>query len=255
MDASTGALTPFKHGINGLPRALGVGNGRLYMAGRVTSVNGQTRANLAAFSLATGQLDAVWRPTADDTVESLAVTADRVYLGGFQRVVNGASGYAKLTAVTPTDGALDRTFAPKVQVVAHAITVTSTAVYAGLGGQGGKVMAYHLNGAKKWMATVDGDVQAITELDGIVYTGGHFDNVCTTNSNGDQGVCTDGSVPRVKFAAFDTTGKLQSWAPMGNGIVGVRALAANESLQRVVAGGDFTVVNSTTWRRLAVFGP
>jgi hypothetical protein len=254
MDASTGALTPFKHGITGLPRALGVGNGRLYMAGRVTSVDGQTRANLAAFSLATGQLDGAWRPSADDTVESLAVTSERVYLGGFQRIVNGVSGYAKLTAVTPTDGALDRTFAPKAQVVAHAIAVSSTTVYAGLGGQGGKVIAYQLNGSQKWMATFDGDVQAITELNGIVYAGGHFDNICTTNSNGDQGVCTDGSLPRVKFVAFDATGKLQSWAPMGNGIVGVRAMAANESLQRLVAGGDFTVVNNATWRRLALFG-
>jgi hypothetical protein len=253
MEASTGALRSFKHGINGLPRALGVGNGRLYVAGRLTLVDGQARKNLAAFSLATGLLDPSWRPTADDTVESLAVTDDRVYLGGFQRVVNGVSGYAKLTAVSATDGALVRAFQPKLQVVAHAVTVNATTVYVGLGGQGGKVIAYNLDGSQKWMATFDGDVQAITELGGMVYTGGHFDNICATNNNGDQGACTDGSIPRVKFAAFSPAGVLQSWAPSGNGIVGVRTMAASESLGRIAAGGDFTLVNNTQWRRLAVF--
>ena len=42
----------------------------------------QPRANLAAFSLATGELDARWRPAADDAVHALAAAGPRIYLGG-----------------------------------------------------------------------------------------------------------------------------------------------------------------------------
>jgi hypothetical protein len=58
-------------------------------------------------------------------------------------------------------------------------------------------------------------------------------------------------VPRVKLAAIDATGKLTSWAPQANGVIGVRAMAVSGA--SLAAGGDFTTVGGRPRKRLALF--
>src|SRR3954465_3884009 len=70
IGATSGLVTSMRHAVLGQPSALTTGAGRLYLGGRVTSVDGVPRTNLAAFPLATGALDA-WAPTADDVVSAL----------------------------------------------------------------------------------------------------------------------------------------------------------------------------------------
>ena len=253
LDAGSGAVSAFSHAVLGKPLALGVGAGKLYVAGQLTGIDSATRANLAAFNLDTGALDGSWKPTTDDTVESLAVTADRVYLAGGFHKVNGISSALRLVAVHPTTGALDKSFLPKPAVVVHAVAADADGVYAALGGQGGRAAAYSLNGTVRWTRVFDGDAQAIAVLDGVAYVGGHFDNACTTDLNGAHGVCIDGSVPRVKLAAVDADGQLLDWAPQANGIRGVLVVAANEALGIVCAGGEFTTIGGVTQRRFALF--
>src|SRR5689334_14124436 len=77
-----GDVLPFRHTLTGTAYALAIGNGRLYLGGSFVDVDGKPRASLAAFSLATGDLDAGWRPAADDAVHALAVQGSRIYLGG-----------------------------------------------------------------------------------------------------------------------------------------------------------------------------
>jgi hypothetical protein len=252
INATSGALTSFRHTVVGQPNALAVGNGRLYLGGRITSVDGRTRSNLAAFTLANGAL-ASWAPTTDDIVNAIAVYGSRVYIGGSFHKTNGVRSTLRLRAVNATSGALDAGFAPKPASQVMALTADASGVYAAQGGQGGRAVAYTGTGAVRWTRVFDGDAQAITTLGGITYVGGHFDNACATTNNGAHGVCTDGSVSRVKLAAVDARGNLTGWAPKANGVVGVRALAANSGLNLISAVGDFTTISGVTRKRYAGF--
>jgi hypothetical protein len=251
--SSAGVLDPASFTISGgSPRALAVGHGRLYVAGLFSAVNGVKRGNVAAIDLATRTLSG-WSARTDNLVNAVAVAGSRVYLGGAFHRVNGVGSTPRLVAVERDGGAVDMSFRPRPDSIVWGVTVGGDRVYAALGGKGGRVVSYALaNGAAKWTLTTDGDAQAVAVLGNTVYVGGHFDNVCRTARNGDNGVCLDGSVSRVKLAATDLDGRLQSWSPQGNGIRGVLALTASSELG-IVAAGEFTMVDGRSQKRIAVF--
>jgi len=120
-------------------------------------------------------------------------------------------------------------------------------------GVGGRAIAYGPTGALRWQRVFDGDAAAIAVNKGVTYVGGHFDSACLTGKNGAHGACVDGSVARHKLAAVTATGDLSSWAPQGNGVIGVRALSVNRGTGLLVAGGDFTTIDGQDRRRLAIF--
>lgn len=249
----SGALDPASYRISGgTPRALGVGHGRLYLAGLFTAVNGVTRGNVAAVDLASGALSG-WAPRTDDLVTSLAVTDNRVYLAGSFHRTNDISSTGRLIAVRADGATVDLGFRPQPQAIVHAMSATADRVYAALGGQGGRAVAYSTGGSAEWTLTTDGDVQAIAALGGSVYLGGHFDNVCRSTRTGDHGSCVDGALPRVKLAATDLDGDLLPWAPTANGIRGVLAMTASAGPGVVVAGGEFTTIDGVAQKRFAVF--
>jgi hypothetical protein len=253
IGALTGGLTGLRHDVAGQPTTLAVGSGRLYLGGRITAVDGAPRTNLAAFTLATGRLDR-WAPTTDDTVNALAATPRRIYVGGRFHRTNGVASTLRLSAVDPASGVLDPGFAPKPVSQVLALAADPTGVYAALGGQGGRAVAYTTGGLTRWTRVFDGDAQAITELGGITYVGGHFDNACTTTNNGARGLCADGAVGRGKLAAIDGQGNLLDWAPRANGVAGTRGLAASPATGAISAVGDFTQVGGVLRKRYAGFG-
>jgi hypothetical protein len=250
LDAGTGAVGAFKHAVSGAPYALAAAGGRLYAAGSFTAVDGYARGNLAAFSLATDRLDG-WRPNADDSVHSLAVAGSRVYLGGTFHQVNGVRGTLRIAAVSATSGAVDTGFRPTADAQVNGLAADESGVYGVTGGQGGRALAWTSGGGLRWQRLFDGDAVAVARLGGVTYVGGHFDRACLTLSNGVRGTCTGGSVPRVKLAAIDASGRLTSWAPQANGVIGVRALSPVGT--DLAAGGDFTSVGGRPRKRFALF--
>jgi hypothetical protein len=252
IGATSGVLTSLRHTVLGQPNALVAGHGKLYVGGRITAVDGVPRANLAAFTISTGALDA-WAPVTDDAVNALAVTPDRVYLGGRFHRTNNVSSTLRLSAVDPVTGVLDRGFVAKPVSQVFALTAHADGVYAALGGLGGRAVSYTRTGQTRWTRVFDGDAQAVTVLDDVIYVGGHFDKACTTTNNGARGICTDGSVPRGKLAAVDREGNLLGWSPQANGVAGTRQLAASAALGAISAVGDFTTVGGLGRKRYAAF--
>jgi hypothetical protein len=255
IDANDGTLSgTFSHSIEGRPYALTAGSGRLYVGGTITQVDGQDRTRLAAFNLTTGELDTKWRPGVDDQVESLAAGSGRIYVGGRFHKVNSVGGYDRLVALDPASAKIVTGFKPRPPVITFGIAVKGSGIYTAHGGKGGMVASYSLSGGKRWAATFDGDAQAVAVLGGSVFVGGHFDHACRTIRTGTQGVCLDGQDDRVKFAALATAdGRLLSWSPSGNGVVGVLAMCGNPSLGAFVAGGAFTTIDGRTQKRFVQF--
>jgi hypothetical protein len=254
INGSSGAVGVFSHQVTGIPQALTVGDGKLYVGGSISKIDSSPRSRLAAFSLGDGAIDRGWKPTTDDTVHALAFAGRRVYLGGSFHRTDGVRSTLRLSAVDASTGALDRDFRPSPPALVHSIAVDNNGVYAAMGGQGGLAAAYTTSGRTRWTRTFDGDVQGIATLDGTAYVGGHFDRACKSAATGAQGACSGGSQSRIKLAAINSDGSLNSWAPQANGIVGVRTIVVDPVQRTVAVGGDFTTIGGKTQKRYAFFG-
>lgn len=253
LDAATGKVGRFSHSVSGEARTLAVGNGRLYLGGQFRAVDGSPRGNLAAFSLSNGSLDRSWKPRTDDRVETLATYGARVYLGGGFHRVNGVRAAMRLAAVTATRGVLVKGFLPKPPAKVFGLGVDQRGVYAATGGAGGRAIAYTTAGRVRWTHLFNGDAYGITTLGGITYVGGHFDTACRAPSTIRQRGCVGAKVSRVKLAALDGRGRLTSWNPRANGVVGVRTLVTNRARHEIGAGGEFTAIGGVRRERYATF--
>jgi hypothetical protein len=253
LSPGTNAVLPFKHSLTGTAYTLTSGNGRLYLGGSFTDVDGHRRAGLAAFALDSGELDAGWRPKADDAVHTLVAYGSRVYAGGGFHTIDQVHGTLRLASLHGRTGKVDENFLPRAPAEVRSIAVDKDGVYVATAGVGGRAIAYSFAGKVRWQRVFDGDAAAIATANGLTYVGGHFDSACLTGKNGSHGACADGSAPRFKLAAVTATGELASWAPRANGVIGVRVLSINEATGALAAGGDFTLIDGQDRRRLAIF--
>lgn len=241
VSAATGALTSFRADASGSVKALVATSSRLYVGGAFTSVKGVSRSRLAAVDLASGAVSA-WKPAANATVLALALSPDAstVYAGGKFTAVNGLTGRRRFVATSASSGAL-LPWATTPGYPVWSIVATSSAVYVGGDGAGGHAGSYSLSGKRGWVFQTDGGVQAVALRDGVLYVGGHFDNVCKGDTAGATTgfQCPESQAVRRKLVAVDArTGALDPWDPGANSAIGVLALDATGGKLRV--GGPFT---------------
>ncbi|WNV76401.1 PKD domain-containing protein [Geodermatophilus sp. DSM 44513] len=107
-DIRTGALiTSFAPDLNAqaLVVTASPDGSRVYVGGDFTRADGQTRNRIAAYSTATGQLLADFRPNVTSSVRAIAATDSTVYLGGAFTSVGSQSRH-RLAAVSASNGAL-----------------------------------------------------------------------------------------------------------------------------------------------------
>lgn len=256
LDPVTGALGDFRHSVFGHPHAIAIGAGRVFVGGTLSEVDGQARHGAAAFFLATGALDPQWKPHAEDAVDALVVSGDRVVIGGAFTKINEVRGTARIAVVDARSGSVRPGFSTSIGYAVNGLTLSGGTLYAAVGGRGGRAVALDAEtGRTRWIATADGDVEAVVRVGDMVFMGGHFDRICASNLVGDKGVCRTGSTVRIKIAALDLAGRLLPWVADANGIMGVETMAISPELGKFAAGGSFTEINGAAQRRFAQFQP
>lgn len=148
----------------------------LYLGGSFSLVAGQPRNRLAAVTTA-GALVAGWRPSADDgVVLTLERTSDgsRLYVGGRFTGIDGTPEGRHLAALDPTTGARLTGFAPAPAWEVYDILADDRGwVWIGHGGALGRLDIRRDDGTLITRHETSGDIQAVEQVGGLVYVGGH----------------------------------------------------------------------------------
>jgi hypothetical protein len=258
FDLDTGALDErWRPGPSAAVLAVEPVGDRVYLGGRFASVGGHGQPYLAAVNASDGAVVPTFSPRVQEgAVRDIESGHGRLYVsGGFSRV-EGEKQFGKLAALDPSTGRLDRSFQADVYVLTRQIAIDDDRVYAALDGRGGEVRAFDTTGEALWYQAVDGGMQAVAVWEGTIIAGGHFDEACVTNHAGPSGECVDGTkAPRGKLLAVDRDGRLLSWNPDANGVIGVWDLKTHPESESLAVGGTFTTFagGAVLQRRLAIF--
>jgi hypothetical protein len=128
-------ITSFNHTLDaqGLRVAASPDGSKIYVGGDFTTVDGQPRSHIAAFSTATGALDANFHPKVSNSVRAIVATNSTVYYGGNFFNVDGRTR-TRLAASDAATGALSLTWKPAADdntVYALALSPDNTRVIVG----------------------------------------------------------------------------------------------------------------------------
>ena len=254
--------TSFRHSSNGAVHAIALSKRKVYLGGEFTRFDGRDRGQLAAVSRRGGSDLLGWKPqTSQGPVTDLVRKRAGVYVGGFFHRINGTDRDF-LALVTNRKGSLVRSFKSRVPNVVLDIHTTRKRVYAGTGGRtngGGAVSVRRGNGERVFHRRFDGDVQAITTMNGVVYVGGHFTAICERGGSQNQtGACEGGAeATRYRGASLDGDGDLTGWHPNINpnvsDVPGIEAFSTFAGSDGLAIGGGFTSVNGVQAERFAFF--
>ena len=250
VDLTTGALdTGFTATATGNVLSLAVTDSAVFVGGSFTSVKTPTqgevsRLRLARLDLATGAVDPGWNLHPNNRVRSLLVSPDQttLYVGGD---FTAFGSYSRLYAAAVTTGAGSaalRSFQIGINGNVFKTAYDGGYVYLATDGYYGGICAAvdATTGATVWAYRTNGNVQAVTAIDGIGYCGGHFSTISAS------------LYPRQHVAAVETATKtILPWSPRVNSAMGVWALAHDSST--LLMGGDFTRIGRAAFAHYAQF--
>ena len=256
VDQRTGAAGAFNHTVTGgtaAAHAMVVAGGRLYLGGQFSYIDGRKASHLAAFKLATGARDTAFPGDADAPVKALAVRGSRLYVGGAFKRLNNVN-IVRFGALRLSDGRVDPAFRPAPAYPVWGISLAAGRVFAGQAGPGGRVAGYDTRGKLLWSIVTDGDVQAMGYLNGVVYVGGHYNAACPVPSRTANSWCPTTLIDHKKMTAYNpANGKLLSWDPKTNGVLGVLTISSSTTRSLVTFGGEFTKFNKVSQPYFVVF--
>jgi Domain of unknown function (DUF5122) beta-propeller len=139
LDATTGdGIKTFKVTVGGdgaTVYALAVANGKLYIGGQFTSVNGEPRMNLAAVDATTGALDPTFAPQVgadSDYVRGMLSHGGLVYVAGKFGTINGA--VRQHLAAFNANGSLSGAWRPRTSGIARSFAPTCAGDQIVIGG-------------------------------------------------------------------------------------------------------------------------
>jgi Calx-beta domain-containing protein/beta-propeller uncharacterized protein DUF5122 len=230
IDASSGAAAA------GFPKVVGTvqaivsdGTGGWYLGGTFSSVGGQVRTNLA--HIEANLAVSPWAPSANNTVNAIAVSGGTVYVGGTFTSVGGQPRNF-VAALSPTTG-LATTWNPSANgnvtvLAANGATVYAAGTFSAIGGTT-RVSAAAIDAttglATSWNPGPNNFVRTLIISGSTVYAGGDFTSI--------------GGQVRNYIAALDaTSGLATAWNPNANSTVYAMALSGTTLYE----GGAFTTV-------------
>jgi hypothetical protein len=246
VDAATGALLPWAPTSDNQVNTIAVTATELYIGGDFDVMDGQHRSDMAAVDYS-GAVSTTWTPSADNRVRVITPAPDgqSLFAGGDFLSINGDTSQKILTRLDPVTGAtLPWKFHPGYPI--HQFGFFNGDLFAAGDGSGGHIGAFDLaTGARIWTQQTDGGVQNMVIMDGVIYGGGHFDNVCVGVTDGATSgfTCPTNLATRHKLVAIDAvTGALDPWNPGANSPLGVFGMASDDGSLEV--GGDFTKIGT-----------
>ena len=261
FDLATGQISPElpPTQISGTVKAITQVGSDLYIGGSFSKVGGQSHQRLAKLSPDSGGRLAVnssWDAGADGDVRDLSgdQAAGRVIAAGWFNRIDGKKGQMHLASIsTSTGGTLPWANHPAYPVLD--IARYGTRLYAAMAGPGGTALAYDAgSGSRLWYYMTDGNVQAVTTVDGWPIFGMHGDYVAPRVNSKLSEYGKSARISRHKVFMLSPDGTLQQWAPAletNQGVLGVWSLDGSSGTLEV--GGDFTKVDGAPQARFAIF--
>ena len=237
-------------------------NGRYYIAGDFTQVDGRTQAYVAAVNVNTGRLDTNFDPVVaggNTVVNTIALSPDGndLYIGGIFQTVNGVSR-SRLAKIDSRSGQLDGLWNPGSDQEIESIVTDSSGVYIGgrfntVGGRFSpnliKVNASSGAPINNWNASTNGTVFDLELSGSNLYVGGNFDRVLSTTQNNISRLNT--TTGAIGWNSLGTPDRVQSLAVSTDGSSVFAGTGG--SLQNNGNGNSvfaFTSAGARAWQRV-----
>ncbi len=251
ISASTGAVTSWNPLVEGgLVWDFSLDGSDLYMVGQFGKVGGNDSTGAARVDASTAAHEPGWDVQMVGQAQAIAKSGNTIYLGGtFTELKGQARNY--LASVNDNNGDptgwTPPTQCPDIATICRVrdLAVDGSHVYAAIGGEpGGRAGAWLASGANdepEWKHEADGEVQAVTVYDGVVYFGGHFkERITELTPAGDPGTRS----PRNQFYAADPdTGVVLPYTipAVEPARPGIRVIQADATAIRI--GGTTPILN------------